>query len=368
MAAGIISFAYVAMTIVGALVFACALRETTPCRIRPLRSAVGIRRYALLGLVGAGCLVYDRLVVQRVDLTAGIAAARTEWATLGEGRIGISSPYSVAGNLLWAFAYVPLVYGHLYFELLRARRKMPLVAIALGFLGISAVSALNGGRMPLVFAVAILAFTAAIRRSHGLPAAPRLSFSARFVLCSALTAICIYVPFVLIDRAAANHTELPEYTVSSISYLRGTPKPAWTENPQPSDAVAVASLSVAQLVHPFWLLELIRDNGYREGVPMLASTPLFLLQKMGFLRDVPNTWTYSGLYLSLPGAAYHDAGWPGLVLLAFCHSLVLAWCGLRLRAITPLRLALIQAVGVVTVLSPLVPAFLAGPFPFLLVA
>lgn len=366
--AGFISLAYVLVTGVTALVLACAMSPRFRIPLRRLQSTVRVRPYALLGLVGAGFLIYDRLAVQHVDLSAGIASARTEWAALGEQRVGISSPYSVLGNLLWAFAYVPLAYGYLYYESLRAGRKGPLLSITFGIMGIVGVSALNGGRMPIVFGLAVVVCTSLIRVVHGMPMIPRFSLSARLMFTIGLVAVGVYVPFVLVDRAAANSTALPEYTESSVSYLRGKPKESWAENPHPNDVVAVASLSVAQLVHPFWLLEVVKDDDHREGAPMLVSTPLFLFQKLGFFRGTINTWTYSGLYLSLPGAAFHDAGWLGFALMALLHGVGLAWGGRLVRRITPFTLVILLAIGVVTVLSPMVPAFLAGPFPFMLVA
>lgn len=366
--AGLISLMYVVLTTSASLVINSLVHASNIVATRPLRCVLGVKRYALLGLLGFGLLAYDRLFAQGVTLFEGLAAARYEWAALGEVRAGVSSVYSVLGNLLWAFAYVPIVYGYLYYESLRAQRKSPLLPFALGVVAIVAVSALNGGRMPIVFAVAAIACTGALRRSHGRPIVPRFSFATRIILALGGIVVAIYVSFVLIDRAAASRMNPPEYTESSISYLRGSPTTAWTKQTRPSGLLAASSLSVAQLVHPFWLFELVRKDEHREGGIMLISTFLFLLQKLGFFQGVTNTWTYSGLYLSLPGAAYHDGGWAGLVLMVVFHSLCLAWAAVLSRSVTPWRLAVILAVGVVTVLSPLIPAFLAGPFPFMVFA
>lgn len=366
MAAGLLSAFYVLGT--GAL--ALWLGRAVPPAARVVaelpRTRTNAMRYALIGVAGSGLLVFDRVVVQGIDLRAGLAAARTEWAVLGETREGISSIYSAAGNLLWAFAFVGLAYGFVYFEALRRAGRWPVLTMAVSLAGIFAVSILNGGRMPIIFAVALLVSLGAVRKAIGLPVVPRVSNFSKLTIAAVGATAVAYAGYVLIDRATANSFDLDEYAQSSAEYLHGVPRDEWLEK-RPGPVAAVAALSTAQLVHQFWVFQLTIDEPRREG-SLLLSTPIYLLQKLGFFRGQSADWTHAGLYLSLPGAAYHDGGVPGLVLLVVFHGIALGACTLLLQRLTPVRLLVVILVFITTVLSPLLPAFVAAPFPFMAVA
>lgn len=364
--AGLISAAYVVATAALAFALCLAMGGISSRSSQPAGIQTRVLLYAVLGLVGSSLLVYDRIFVQRIDLTAGLAAARQEWATLGQERQGISSVYSVAGNLMWVLSFVGLTFGYAYFESLRRARQSPLLAIVVSLAGIMTVSVLNGGRMPIIFAIALMSSVAAIRHATGLRVIPRISrFSKLGLLVIGLLGAG-YMGYVLVDRASSNQFELADYATSSAEYLHGVPREGWTES-KPGSVSAVTALSTAQLVHQFWVLQLIIDDPRREG-SLLLSTPIYLLQKLGLFGDISADWTHAGLYLSLPGAAYHDLGIPGLLLLVLVHGFVLAACVLLMQRLSPVRLVAIILVFLTTLLSPLLPSFVAAPFPFMCAA
>lgn len=364
--AGLVSFGYVVGT--GTLAFGLcgALGRIRAGGSQTVEIRTRVLGYAALGLVGSAFLVYDRVFVQRIDMTAGLAAARQEWATLGEARQGISSVYSVVGNLMWVFSFVGLTFGYAYFEPLRRNRRWPLLAVVVSLAGILAVSVLNGGRMPIIFAIVLMLSVAAIRTATGLPVIPSMSRFSKLVFLLIGLLGTVYTSYVVVDRASANEFELADYATSSAEYLHGVPREGWMES-KPGPASSVTALSTAQLVHQFWILQLIIDDPRREG-SLLLTTPIYLLQKIGLFRSISADWTHVGLYLSLPGAAYHDLGIPGLLLLVVVHAFALTGCTLLMQRLSPFRLVVILLVFLTTLLSPLLPSFVAAPFPFMCAA
>jgi hypothetical protein len=136
-----------------------------------------------------------------------------------------------------------------------------------------------------------------------------------------------------------------------------------------SEAIYLVVTSTAQLIHPFWVFESIIVRDQSEGT-FLFSTPLFLLHKFGLLTNISEAWTFPGLFLSLPGAAYHDFGLLGMITVSLLHGFALAIC-IRLlmqRHLSGLSLTWIIIIFSMTILSPLLPVFVAGPFPFMVAA
>ena len=105
--------------------------------------------------VGLAALMYDKLFVQQIDYSEGVAFAREEWRRAGEEREGqVSSIYSMIGYLFGSAYYVAAVLAVTQTRDLSAKTRLLALLAAFGFL--FANSALTGGRSSILLFGAVL--------------------------------------------------------------------------------------------------------------------------------------------------------------------------------------------------------------------
>lgn len=160
---------------------------------------------AVVSLLGIAIMLYDRTTNRGIDyLNLGLSAARAEFNRGGE-RGGL---LSVAGNVMSAAIYLPLI--NMIFDWERWGRLRGLVAILVvaGLLGLTYIS---GGRTALLIAIAISAAAMLGRGSLGLPRLPSFLNKTRLIAAMAVMILMFGGIFALRAQAFG--------AVSSAEYL-----------------------------------------------------------------------------------------------------------------------------------------------------
>lgn len=258
-----------------------------------------------LGLLGLGCLAFDRIVVQGIDVGAGLAAARETWAKAGAARNGPSSAFSVIGYAFGGchFAAASLV-------LIRVN-AVPTARQAGFLVGCAAVvlasSSLNGGRSSLLLFPAVCAATGAIN--------PRLSLGRTvrrpWALATAAVGV-IYSVTVFESRISASELDARRYSLDFLTYLRLEPS-AWLRSWAIPDVAWLFVLAWAYLAHSFSIACEIALRPVSDHV-VVGSHVLSMLAKLGVGSRPDSAWFLSGRLPSLPGAMFHQAGALGLAV------------------------------------------------------
>jgi len=315
----------------------------------------------LLSLAGLALLAYDKLVIQQIDYSAGIANARDQWRILGERRDGgASSIYSIIGYLLGSAYFLPiaiLTSRNVYIE---ERRRMLLL-----FFGISLLmfnSLLTGGRSVILL---MLAFVSYSYFSANIKSKLFSSTSLRVILWLSLGGTASYTLYVFSARAESSHLNLVEYSSGMLAYLRMEPS-AWfvalVNHSELGGFYALLNLATAYITHSMATAAAIIDfEGGREIV--VFGYLIELMHKVGLVADTAEPWFLAGRFPSLPGGLFHQMGLPFMLI----SGMILGWVGgyiSRMHRITPDSISLLFAACIIESILLLSPFLFAGDFLF----
>jgi hypothetical protein len=307
-----------------------------------------------MSVLGFLSLCFDRIVVQGIDFSNGIAAARHLWRQSGEGRESVSSIFSVLGYLLGFTFFVATTLAHLHWERLRRRTRLGVVIVA--FLLIAANSLLTGGRSIVLVQLACIVSVCGIRAVLGMTMMP--GRGARIWLGGSVAMIlCIgYSLYVFSARAELGQTLPERYATSMLGYLGATPTPGFYElNVLPSSVAATAQFSTvagAYLTHSYGTFESVLEMDTTPGNVSFGFIR-DMLAKLGVAQPATEQWTFSGRFLSVPGSLWYDFGWFGFFAGAAVLGILI---GSVPRVLTMRRGA---GVSLMAVLVILLTAFLA---------
>ncbi len=267
----------------------------------------------ILSFAGFGMLLFDKVLIQHIDFSQGIAIARELWRREGEIREGISSVFSLLGYLFGFTFIAAAALAHLRWESLRpAIRAIALLGTALLVL---ANSLLSGGRSIILLQIAVFVATGVLRMLAGLKVFPGRVLRA-IIWSSALLTLAIgYTVYVFSERAAAVGVDPSLYSVEIMAFLGGAPTDrfqALTALPEGLSGVSqFAVIAGAYLTHSFGTFESIMDM---VATPGSATFVFFrsLLARLGLGDPIVEGWILSGRFLSLPGVLWYDFGWLGM--------------------------------------------------------
>jgi hypothetical protein len=268
-----------------------------------------------MSVAGFVSLCFDRVVLQGIDFSNGIAAARQLWRKAGEGRESVSSVFSVIGYLLGFTFFVSTTLAHLHWESLRRRTRLGVVVIV--FLLVAANSLLTGGRSIVLVLLACILSVCGIRAMLGVRMMP--GRGARIWLGGTLAMIlCIgYSLYVFSARAELGNTLPERYATGMLGYLGATPTAGFYKlNVMPSSAAATAQFATvagAYLTHSYGTFESVLAMDMTPGEVSFGFVR-DLLSKFGVGEPEPEQWILSGRFLSVPGSLWYDFGWFGFLV------------------------------------------------------
>jgi len=372
--------AFVITSTITAVLADLALRRPTSRAVDLSRIAAGpfttreVERLVLAGiamsLVGFVLLAYDRIVIQGIDFSKGLAVARNLWRDAAQDRQGVSSWASALGYIFGFTFLAASVVAFVHWESL-GRHVRGAVILGVPTLAL-ANSVLTGGRSILVVQFAALATGAALRAASGRRVVP-----GRFISVVMVTGVFVLVAlgyslYVFSSRAIASSIAPSQYTVEMLRYLGGVPTRAYFA----LDALPFQLASILQ----FAVIAgsyVTHSAGTFESVLFIGQTPgkvsfgfvLLLLDKLGVPVPESQEWILGGRFLSLPGSLWYDFGWTGLGVGAIAMGLLLAAVP-RLaasRGLGGLGTGAATAILVVAFMSPLLVAVDSLAFPFMMV-
>jgi len=336
--------------------------------IRATRGLVTLAFY--MSLAGFVFLLFDKVYVQGIDYSNGLAIAREQWKELGEEREGkASSIWSVLGYVFGSAYYVAMVLVITQTRQFSRRRR--LVSIVVCFVFALANSIITGGRsnFMLLGAVALCAFSA------------RRGLRVRDVLTSRkqrryVTAICVltagYIVFVFYGRAAAGNQLVYMYVVSFLPYM-GLDFDEWYRQSVTSGWLgAIGNMSIlviGYLTHSFATVAAIIDAP-QEDKTIIFNNFISIFYKLGLMDRPDDEWFLKGRFPSVPGALWHQFGPAAYLISSFLLGVAAAlaslWARLRPHRLLPLGVQILTATTLILTPYVFAPDFLA--FPSVLVA
>lgn len=321
-----------------------------------------------LGVVGFGCLAYDRIVLQGIDYSQGIAVARELWRQSGENRNGVSSVFSVLGYLVGFSFFCSIAIAHFHWEFLgKWTRRMIIFG---GTLLVMANSLLIGGRSVVLVQLAAVVAMGCIRRLYGYRSFP--GNGARiFLLGGAIFVLAFgYSIYVFSERAAAGNTLPAVYSEVTIDWLGGEPTDSFRKLEELPDSLAssveLAVVAGVYLSHSYGTFESVLESDNNPGTVTFGFIRE-LLGKMGLAAEPSEASAFEARFLSLPGSLYYDFGWMGFYLGALFMGLLLGFIPnmLRWRSGGGMAICLALSVLITAFLAPLLLAMDVLCVPFM---
>jgi hypothetical protein len=361
------SFVALVLLSFGAMGSLTGVRRMPIAGEKEIANAASIAYAAIvLSFVGFLALAYDKVVVQGIDYSEGVAIAREEWRRLGEEREGeASSIFSVIGYLLGSTYYVAVVLAITQTRSLSSRQRI--TALIGGFVLMMANSALSGGRsnVLLLAAFALSAFSA----RRGLRLRSLLGSPTQRLVVKGLVALAAaYTVYIFYERAAAGEDSALEYAIDFLPFLGLQAQPgfrAMLDGSALSSVLAMLVLAVSYVTHSFAVVAAIID-GPSEDKTIVFLHAASILHKLGIVGAPDGDWFLAGRLPSLPGALWHQFGAVGFFLassaLGALAASARAWSAVRPHRLLPLGAYLM--LDTTLLLSPALFAgdFLAFPF------
>lgn len=268
----------------------------------------------VVSLIGLILLVYDKIVLQGIDYSSGIAVAREQWRIVGEDRGGgASSIYSAIGYIIGSAYFLSLAIVFSRNMHIPDRQRFRLMMT--GLLLLLANSLITGGRSGVLLAVVFVSyalFSGDRRQGRRLFNRWKYRVIPAFFLGIAFT----YALFIFGQRAAATDVDLAFYSLGFLNFL-GLEVYQWFEALTQSISLgwllALINLAVAYLTHSFAsMAAIVNFEGGSEVV--VFGYLMSLLAKLGLVAGGQDDWFLSGRLPSLPGGLYHQFGFLGMLL------------------------------------------------------
>lgn len=323
-----------------------------------------------MSLVGFILLIYDKVYIQGVGYSEGIAVAREQWRQLGEDRAGqASSVFSILGYLFGSAYYVAAVLAITQVKILSTTQRVSVILVC--FLMVMANSVITGGRSNvLLFGVFIFGAMASRRELHFRKLlGGRMQ---RWIIIIATGLAAWYTIFVFYQRADASELNGVEYLQEFLSFL-GLEPAEWYKGLLDDGVLgslsAMLVLAASYLTHSFATTAAIIDAPV-EDKTIIFGHAVNILSKLGLVSQPGDDWFLSGRFPSFPGALWHQFGGIGFVmgslLLGAASAIAKAWTALRPNRLLPLGVFVMA--DAVLILTPLLFAGDFLSFPFIVTA
>lgn len=327
-----------------------------------------IRIALLMSVIGTFCLIYDKIFVQGIDYSNGVAVAREEWRNLGEDRDGnASSIFSVLGYFFGSAYYVAIVLAVTQVGVVTS--KLRIKSFFLVFVLLMINSAITGGRSNLllvaVFVLAALSARKGLALSTLFP-----SVSHRLAIRLALLLGAAYTVFIFYQRAEAGGSDALNYAIEFLPFLgfeASYEYRAGLDGSALSSLSAMLVLTVSYVAHSFATVAAIVD-ATPENKTIVFLHLAGIANKLGLTGPPDGDWFLAGRFPSLPGALLYQFGWLGFIsgslLLGALSELCRSWAANRPDRLMPLGSYVMAHATLL-----LTPALFAGDFlsfPFVL--
>ncbi|EKO5175297.1 oligosaccharide repeat unit polymerase [Vibrio vulnificus] len=253
-----------------------------------------------ISIIGFMLVIFDRIFIQQIDYSQGVALAREAWREQAKERSGASSVFNVIGNLIFPMFYVVFFFLVSFYERVtknnRKNLKWTVIFILL-------FSALTGGREPVLVFLSILTSAMIFRRSSGLNLLPQ---KIRFVTIFLCIAVIVFSIVIGLIRTQVYSFSLYEYGVSLSGRLGGRVTSDFN-NLAPDFLFPV----LIYLAHTKWIfINILTETQTLEGLSTFRQIWMMFHQYLPFIfteyDSLPPLYTPN--WISLIGSIYYDFG------------------------------------------------------------
>lgn len=319
-------------------------------------------RFALwMSVIGTICLIYDKVFVQGIDYSNGVAFAREEWRKLGEDRdSNASSIFSVLGYFFGSAYYVAIVLAVTQVGVVTL--KLRIQSLLLVFVLLMINSAITGGRSNLLLvAMFVLAAFCARKRLALVDVFPRVS--QRFAIKCVLLLGFAYTVFIFYQRAEAGGSDALNYAIEFLPFLGFEASNEYRvglDGSELSSLSATLVLTVSYVTHSFATVAAIVDAN-PEDKTILFLHLAGIANKLGLIGPPDGDWFLAGRFPSVPGSLLYQFGYLGFIcsslMLGVLSELCRSWAAKRPDRLMPLGSYVMAHVTLL-----LTPALFAGDF------
>lgn len=324
-----------------------------------------IRISLWMSLAGFLLLVFDKIYIQHIDYTHGLALARQQWTDVGEARAGKpSSVWSILGYALGSAYYVTAVLVVTQTSMLSARERLRGIGGALLFA--FANSIITGGRSN--FLLLAMVSLAALSARRGLHIHDIFTSRAqrRFLTATAVL-IGVYIVFIFAGRASAGDQVVYEYVVNYLPWM-GVAFDSWYVRSVSEGWIGTVGhmtvLVVGYLTHSFATAAAIMEAPHEDKIIIFGNLA-DILYKFGLVPRPDNNWFLEGRFPSVPGALWHEFGLGGFVIASLLLGVVSSWSSLwavtNPRRLLPLCIYTLTAATLLLTPYVFAPDFLSFP-------
>ena len=322
-----------------------------------------------ISLIGAVCFFYDKVFVQGIDYTQGLASGRYQLQANREGASGISSIASAIGYIFGAFSFFLYALTFTFFEKITSRTRI--FGFLVSVITIAVISFLTGGRTSILLLFGISTGCIIIRKLLDLKWVPfnkiQMSLATAFIFGGLL-----YLIFVFQSRADANNKLAHIYTIGMISHMNGNITQSFNDLSEISDDISsyvyFGTLVGVYATHSNWTFEGVLELTERKGNAMFLAWRN-LLAKFGLMRP-SKEWEFYGIFISWPGGVYHDYGHIGLLIFAIIHGILITLTKQMIYqyGINVLTMGFFMLISIITFSSPFILASDVLMFPTLTIS
>lgn len=308
---------------------------------------------SILGLI---LVFYDRVFIREINYMLGLRAARYQWMDSAQMGMG-GSLQSTIGNLLIPLAYISILVAFIHYEdISKPNRNLAFfsgIFVAFGH------AALNGGRSNIFILIILLLTISVLRKSVNKSYFPKRNK----MFAKGILLFLIAIIFTLQISASSSKMSNINFETQArlgISALHGKTNNRFEKIGLISDYEYLFVLLLAYLGHGQWVAQetLYLDNRYGEFTFVGYKQILYQLGILNF-PPVPNYFSESGTFISLPGVLFYDFGFSGVIMASIFIGLLLGVVLLLLSVrcvINGTKMAFIIYVLVSLYLSPILPA------------
>lgn len=265
--------------------------------------------------VGLCFLAFDRIFIQGVDYSAGVSAARESWREMAASRGGVSSIFSVSGNLMYPLVFIgALIFLVFYDFVYRADLKLVYC-----FVIIFSFSLLIGGRTSILVFLALILSGCVVRCVLGFSLLPRqLVRWSLFLLFTSFS----FSSLIFYWRMAGSSVSFESYALNLalrhnayvVDHVRGA-----------SIFEALIYSLVVYFVHVKWTFQAVLSDVELHGISFFNQIFWIISSRGGIDFGVEFDWTYSGRWISLPGSVWHDYGILGVFIASLVNYSILSF-------------------------------------------